>query len=275
MDLVVGAIANYTNYDYIKHWVNSLEMSGYKGHKMLICSNIPQEINDILAEKNVITVNLNSDGKFILVERFYYYWDIINQIHNSSPLRYVIATDVSDVIFQRNPIEFLEKNLTQNILSASESIKYKDESWGRNNLTQSFGDAVYNFAKDSVVNNAGVMAGEASHMIDLFLNIYLTCGGAPKLVEGGGGPDQAAYNVLLNTTTYKNNTNFVTSEDGWAAQLGTTGPQVKDRFGPYLVEESPILVNDTICTSQGEPFYIVHQYNRVPEWHMILKGKYA
>jgi hypothetical protein len=103
----------------------------------------------------------------------------------------------------------------------------------------------------------------------------MACGGAPMHVEGGGGPDQAAVNVLLNMKSYKDITKFAMSEDGYAAQLGTTGPQIVGKYGDKLVEKTPILVDNLVCTSDGRPFPIVHQYDRVPEWKEIIEKKYG
>ena len=75
--------------------------------------------------------------------------------------------------------------------------------------------------------------------------------------------------------SYSDITNFANSEDGWAAQLGTTGPQVLNRFGRMLVENHPILIGDQVCTSNGIPFALVHQYDRVPEWKKIIEEKYG
>jgi len=33
--------------------------------------------------------------------------------------------------------------------------------------------------------------------------------------------------------------------------------------------------DDVVCTSTGEPFYLVHQYDRVPEWRKIIEKKYG
>jgi hypothetical protein len=124
-------------------------------------------------------------------------------------------------------------------------------------------------------SNAGTIAGKFDAVIDLFLNIYLACGGAPANVPGGGGPDQAALNVLLNTVSYKNITNFATSESGYAAQLGTTAdPSKIDQFRPFLLEPTPIFEDGIVKTSTGKPFAIVHQYDRVPEWRDIIEKKY-
>jgi hypothetical protein len=64
------------------------------------------------------------------------------------------------------------------------------------------------------------------------------------------------------------------SEDGYAAQLGTTGPQIGSTYGKFLVENPPILIDDMVCTSEGTPFSIVHQYDRVPEWKTLIEKKY-
>ena len=145
---------------------------------------------------------------------------------------------------------------------ASESIRYEDEEWGRNNLYQAFGHMVYDALKGNVINNAGTISGDFDTMVDLFLNVYMLCNGTQHYIPGGGGPDQAALNVLLSMKSYSDITNFANSEDGWAAQLGTTGPQVLNRFGRMLVENHPILIGDQVCTSNGIPFALVHQYDR-------------
>jgi hypothetical protein len=124
--------------------------------------------------------------------------------------------------------------------------------------------------------NAGVMSGEFDTMVDLFLNIYTLCNAAPShTIPGGGGPDQAAYNIILNMKTYKDVTNFAASEDGWAAQLGTTGPHpYAMNYHSKWVEPTPILIDDNVCTSTGQPLTIVHQYDRVPEWKGIIERKF-
>ena len=129
--------------------------------------------------------------------------------------------------------------------------------------------------RENLIYNAGTISGDFDTMLDVFLNIFLMCGGSPQFVEGGGGPDQAALNVLLQLEPYKSITNFAMSEDGYAAQLGTTGPQVVGKYGDKLVEKSPILVDNMVCTSNGQVFSLVHQYDRIPEWKELIEKKYG
>jgi hypothetical protein len=283
-DIVVGAITNY-NFDKIKPWVNSLDTCGFTGTKVIICYNIGYDTVNELIKRNYSVIGFAKDDTTsqlrydkknfsIVVERFYHMWYFLKQFIGE--YRYIIATDVKDVIFQTNPSEWLEQNIKEKEINiACESIRYKDEDWGKHNLFKSFGLSIYDQYKTGLIYNAGTLSGKFNTMLDFFLNIYLTCQGAPMFVEGGGGPDQAAVNILINMAPYSAITNFAMSEDGYAAQLGTTGLQVNDRYGPFLVEKCPIILDGVVCTSKGVPFSIVHQYDRVPSWKQIIEEKYA
>ena len=285
-DIVVGCITNYT-FDKIEPWVNSLDRSGFDGTKLMICYNIGYDVVEELSKRGYVVFGFNRNDTLrrleydkkdfnICLERFIHIWYFLNKLQDKEQFRYVISTDVKDVIFQSNPSTWLEENIgDKQINVASESIKYKDEGWGNNNLYQSFGPFVHEMNKENTIYNAGTIAGKFDAVLDLFLNIYLACGGAPSNVPGGGGPDQAALNVLLNTVSYKNITNFAPSESGYAAQLGTTAdPSKIDQFRPFLLEPTPIFEDGIVKTSTGKPFAIVHQYDRVPAWRDIIEKKY-
>lgn len=281
-DIVVGCITGYT-FDKIKPWVNSLDRCGFDGVKAMICYNIDYETVEELVKRNytVLAFGKNDNLKkftykenfSIVVERFLHMWYFLKKFQGQ--YRYIISTDVKDVIFQTNPSEWLEKNIgDKEINVACESIRYKDEEWGNHNLFKAFGPLVHDHNKDNLIYNAGTVSGKFDTMLDLFLNVYMLCNGTTHFTEGGGGPDQAAVNILLNMKPYKDITNFAMSEDGYAAQLGTTGPQVSGKYADKLVEKSPILVDNMVCTSEGKPFAIVHQYDRVPEWKEMIEKKY-
>jgi hypothetical protein len=101
--------------------------------------------------------------------------------------------------------------------------------------------------------------------------------GAPMDVPGGGGPDQAALNILLSLEPYKSITKFNTHEDDWACQCGTTvDPNKIDVFrGNFLVKTEPVWRdNDSVYNNKDDKYVLVHQYNRVPEWNEKLRKKY-
>lgn len=285
-DIVIGCITNY-NFDKIKYWVNSLDRSGFTGDKIMICYNIDYDVVEELTKRGYIIFGFHKNDEArrleynkkdfnICLERFIHIWYFLNNLQNKEQYRYVISTDVKDVVFQSNPSEWLEKNIgNKKINVASESLKYKDEPWGTHNLYQSFGPLIHQNNNENTIYNAGTISGEFNTFVDLCLNIFLTCGGAPSNVPGGGGPDQAALNVLLNLQPYKDITNFATSESGYAAQLGTTAdPNKIEEFKKVLLEPTPYLEDGIVKTSTGVPFSIVHQYDRVPSWKNIIESKY-
>ena len=282
-DIVVGCITGY-NFDKIKPWVNSLDNCGFDGTKAMICYNVDYDTVDELVKRNYSILAFGKDEEnrklnypkenfSIVVERFLHLWYLLKRFKGQ--YKNIITTDVKDVIFQTNPSEWLDKNLgDKQINVACESIRYKDENWGTNNLMKSFGTLIHEECNENLIYNAGTISGNFDTMVDFFLNIYMLCNGTQHFIEGGGGPDQAALNVLLNMKSYKDITNFAKSEDGWAAQLGTTGPQIAHQYGDKIVEPNPILEGDMVCTSNGTPFALVHQYDRVPEWKEIIEKKY-
>jgi len=282
-DVVVGCITNY-NFNSIKQWVNSLDRSGFSGEKLMICYNIDYSVCDELAKRNYKVYGFQKNDELkkleytkefsIVVERFVHIWYFINQMMKSEDIRYLIATDVKDVIFQYDPVKWLEENLDNHTINVgSESVTYENEKWGENNMLQSFGPLILDHVKNNTIYNAGTIAGIGKDLIDLMLNVYLICNGMPGQINGGGGPDQAALNILLNTEAYKKITKFNKSEDGWCAQLGTTGPT--SGCLNYIHEPSPIMENGIVKTNEGKPFALVHQYDRIPEWKKIIEEKYS
>lgn len=282
-DIVVGCITGY-DFDKIKCWVNSLEKSGFSGDKVMICYNIDYDTCEELTKRgfSIFAFKKNEEkrrfeykDKFsIVVDRFLHQWFFLKKFRGQ--YRYIISTDVKDVIFQNNPSVWLENNIgNKRINVGSESIKYKDEDWGKNNLLKSFGQYIYDENADNVIHNAGTIAGRFDTMIDLFLNVYMLCNSTQHFIEGGGGPDQAALNVLLNMETYRNVTNFATSESGWAAQLGTTGPQIQSKYGELLTEKNPIVEDGVVITNSGIPYTLVHQYDRVLELKQKVEKIYG
>jgi hypothetical protein len=272
-DLILASIYNY-DYNKVKCWLNSIKKSGFQGDIALVCIDVEDETINRLHEEGVMVYSGNLEpNQHIVVERFAYYWMLLQQV--KSDYRFVICTDVSDVVFQRNPSEWLDKNVEQeNIIASSESIAYKDETWGYHNIRSSFGTLIGDELNDWVIKNAGVIAGHPHQLINLFKLIYFMCDARPSQIAGGGGPDQAAYNIVLTTMKWED-VFFADSESAWAAQLGTTGdPHKLPRYEPLLIEPKPIMKDNLVCTSHGEPFYIVHQYNRVPGWREIIEATY-
>src|SRR5665213_858625 len=117
-DIVIGAVTNYTYHD-IEPWLVSLKRTGYQGIIALVVYNMKKEDADKLVSQGVTIFSFMKDdmGNLvyydprgpqnfnIVVDRFAHMWYFLNQL--KEPIRYVLATDVKDVIFQSDPIKSL------------------------------------------------------------------------------------------------------------------------------------------------------------------------
>ncbi len=114
-DLIIGASTNY-DWNKLKYWINSIKMSGFDGDIALILMNCDKETVKKVHDAGVTIIGFVQDaegnlkhqsGMPIHTERFLH----IHNFLSDKVYRYVITTDVKDVIFQRNPVEYLKKNL--------------------------------------------------------------------------------------------------------------------------------------------------------------------
>jgi hypothetical protein len=276
MDLIVGCATNY-DWSKLKYWVNSINRSGFEGDKVLILMNCDKDTVKKISDSgfSIIAFGQDSDGNLsynsnmmVHVERFFH----IYQLLKDNLYRYVITTDVKDVVFQQNPSVWLENNFTDSddLIFSSESMKYKDEPWGNQNLLETFGPQIYEDFKKNTIFNVGVLAGRGYAMRDLMMNIFASCMHRPIKIC-----DQSTFNFLISQHPYLKTSKYTKSEDGWACQLGTTAdPSKIEQFRPFLLEPSPKMVDDKVVTSTGIEYTIVHQYDRVPEWKKVIEAKY-
>ena len=276
-DLIIGCSTNY-DWSKLKYWINSINKSGFKGEKVMLLMNCDkdtvQKIHD--AGFSVIGFRQDNEGNLVYQSSIPVHVERFLHIHNflkDKDYRYVITTDVKDVVFQKNPSTWLENNLTdkEDLVFSSESIKYKDEPWGRENLTQCYGQGIYEDFKNNTIFNVGVLAGRGYAMRDLVLQLFLNCINRPIPIV-----DQAVFNVMISRHPYLERSMYTVSEDAWACQLGTTAdPSKLDSFKPFLLEPLPKLEGDKVVTSEGIEYTIVHQYDRVPEMKSYFDEKYS
>ena len=134
-NLIIGGFTNY-GINQLKPWVLSAKEVADENTDIVLCvGNASQETKDWLLNQGVILNHMGQSPNIpIHVLRFlsiydylHYHWDLY---------KYVVTTDVKDVIFQTNPFTYLDNYLMKNkkIIAASEGMYYKDEPWGNDNL---------------------------------------------------------------------------------------------------------------------------------------------
>jgi len=295
-DMILGAVTNYT-YAQIEPWLVSIKRTGFTGTIGLIVYNMDHKDVELL-EKHGVSIfafsrEANGDLKYptndgfnIVVERFIHAWYFLKEMDEKPD--YVVMTDVRDVVFQKDP--FQNELYMGAVVLGSENFRYKDEPWSKNNMIQAFGPVIFDKVKDYEIYCAGVIGGDYEVFMDLCLNTYLLCRGTPAYVPGGGGPDQAALNITISQLPWSLNTQYLGLGSDWAVHIGTSSQAIEQGSGEvgaqYLRNKIPYKDNfvnqgeiswdeeGTVYNPNGQPYTIVHQYNRIRELNAIIDKRY-
>ena len=272
-NLIIGGCTNY-NINQLKPWVLSInEVVGDNVDKVMCIGNASVETREWLVEKGFKLVDMPQADIPIHVLRFLSIYEYLRQ--NWKDYKYVVTTDVKDVYFQKDPFIYIENHMNKDrkLIAASEGLKYKDEPWGNENLSQTYGQYVHGLFCDNEIYNVGVVAGYSEYVKDLVFNIFTNAVNRPIPIV-----DQAVYNVLINTQPFKDVVLFMPHDSGWAVQAGTTvDPSKIDKFRPHLLCAEPTVKDGYVLNLEdnfASMFAIVHQYDRVPEWKEFVRNKY-
>jgi hypothetical protein len=254
-DLIISAIANYS-VENIQQYIISINKCGFNGDKIMVVYNVDQE-----------TINyLQSNGWEVCVGQLYGHphmkrlvdiYALLKELKRE--YRYLITTDVRDVIFQTNPSDYLEKNLKKRILASTENVYYRDEPWGQKNILEGYNELMWESYKHKLICNVGVIAGYYDDVVDMLLLNYL--------VSQSGNTqhftDQSSFNFVIHNQLVKDKIQIEGNETNWAVQVGTLS-------NPNIIEKYDIMVENGLVVKDGNPFCIVHQYDRNPLTREII-----
>lgn len=259
--IIFGCITKYSP-DDIRPYVESIQQSGFSGEKVMLVYDVPQETISYLKSKgwNLYGANLQ---QHIILQRFVDAYKILENYLDET----IIWTDVKDVIFQKDPTQWIEKNMKKEILAFSECVKFKDDSWAVVNAGTSF-PMEWEWLQDKVSYCAGTIVGKGYALKDLFIEIYRW---SLTTANHGQLSDQAAYNVLINLNHFKENVQFVNQEEGFVTQLGTV---FMKRNELPILETTPMYNDTKFYNQNGDEFVIVHQYDRNEQIKQEIYQKY-
>jgi hypothetical protein len=258
---IVGCITNY-GVDDIKPFVESIEQSGYNGKKLMLVYDITSDTIEYLKSKGWDLYGSQLE-QHIIVQRFRDMYVLLQSLQTDV----IIWCDVKDIIFQKNPTEWLDKHMKGDILAFSESLIFNHDAWAHINAGTSF-PIEWEWLKFEEIYCAGTIVGKKDAIKDLFIDIYrwsLTTSNPGQLA------DQAAYNILLRLHQFKDKVQFVKQQEGFAAQL-----HLKIKFDKQHLcsEDLATIENGNVTTTDGELFTIVHQYDRDLELKKLIQNKY-
>lgn len=258
-DVIISAIAGYTP-DKIKTYIESVNKCGFNGDKIMICYNVPNETIDFLTQNGWL-IAIGELFGHPHMNRLVDIYGLLKQLNRD--YRFVITTDVRDVVFQTNPSDYLEKNLNKRILVSSENVLYKNEAWGRKNILEGYNELLWDRHENEVSCNVGVLAGHQKDMMDLLLLNYL--------VSQSGNTqhftDQSSFNFVIHNELVKDKIQIEGLETNWALQIGTLN-------NSKLIGEYKKDIQSNFICKDGKPYVIVHQYDRDEEIKKVIYERY-
>jgi len=262
MYTILGCISRY-GIDDIRPYIQSIKHSSFSGKKLMLCYDITNETIEYLQSNGWLVV-ISELQEHVILQRFRDVYALLHQYETDV----IIWTDVKDVVFQKDPTEWLNKNMKGDILAFSECVKLKDDAWAVVNTGTSFPMEWELGMKNEISYCAGTIVGKKNNIRDLFIEIYRwskTTSNPQQL------SDQAAYNILLRLEHFKSSVQFVNQEEGFITQLGTVW--IKRNELP-ITEPTPIYKDSKFYNQNGDEFYIVHQYDRDSNLQSDLKELY-
>jgi hypothetical protein len=265
-DLIIGMAAGY-GWKELEFFVVSLRWSGYHGRCILItdCKDKKLEAYDIE------TCDVDSKGEEAAMARFRIISEILAK--EATALRYVLLIDTKDVVFQRNPMEWIRGSLGGYSLAIGSEEHLYSGRYEENDkvLCDAFGHEVHESLMGQEILNAGVIAGLPDVAADLCRDIYTMCLRDKRRekfhpTHDDCLGDQQGLNVLIRQDKYKDRTKIFRYKDKFV-------------FAPF-VEAHGKLTNGLMMNNEIEdneatdivPYFIFHQWSR---WQCTIQARYC
>ena len=231
-------------------------------HYILTCEmNVSQRSKLMDLGCVVVDVHLNHSSNFFIMRNAAYNKFLLNL----SEYNYIAITDAKDVIFQRDVFE-LANNGTY---ITTEGFLHKDSPWNTTDQAN-FHSSVKPDYKDQVklpvdlseklVLNGGIILGDPAELYNityLLSNIGIYCNNVDSFT------DQAVLNHYYYTNRFK-----CRISDPKVDNICITGEAIKEGF----MDEHFLyrFTDNKFLTKDGEPYFLVHQWDRTKYKDEIL-----
>lgn len=185
-----------------------------------------------------------------------------------------MVTDVFDVIFQSDPFAKFDLD-NYDFFISGEGITMTEEPWNMDVMNKCFPEEV-EVCRGTEIVCSGVMGGRREAFIPILKKMYDMCINSDTRHNIR---DQAALIILVSKNEI-DRIKIFNLNDAWAMHCASSGPtefldgwgmkgNITNRYGGI-----PQMVNGVVYTHHGFQYDIVHQFNRVPEWHKELVKSY-
>lgn len=177
--------------------------------------------------------------------------------------KYVMHSDLRDVVIQKDPFEFFESHPDINMFYSLEGMKIKESEcnvWWEQSLRTMLRSHNKSYDNEYVING-GIFGGKIEHMINHCLMMFSnTNRSAPFLVM-----DQQFLGYLSQFLRI-NSSNMLCHP--YNDTFACTGEAIKHNNIDIFFDE-----NNLACNSNGEPYCIFHQWDRTALAQRILDSE--
>jgi hypothetical protein len=249
-DLIISAFTQYDK-SQIRNYIQSINQTSFDGDKIMVVYDINTDTVNYLKDNGWEVFQSQLVGH-IHMHRLISIYSLLKSLDRE--YRYLITTDVRDVVFQHNPSPYLEKNLQRDILVSSENVLYENEPWGQKNILEGYNTLLWERYKSELSCNVGVLGGKYKSMMDLLLLNYLVS----QSGDTQHFTDQSSFNFIIHNSLVKQSIQIEGLETNWALQIGT-------------------LTNKNLIGNQAhsiEDYIIIHQYDRDTEINSYIENTY-
>lgn len=259
------------NRSKIELWSKSFKLHS-DGEVILIAANANEEDINLCKELDIRYEQVEIEEKdlgYINNKRLIH---TVNYLKNSD-IDVFMVTDVFDVLFQNDPFKKMDLE-NYDFFVSGEGITVGQEPWNFDVINKVFPDYIQSCLNQEIICS-GIMGGTRASLIYILSIMYQMCEGSNN---SHNIKDQAALIILI-AKNFIERLKIFNLDDGWAMHCAVSGPTpffenwgfknaIKEKYGV------PKLEGDSVFTEDGKLYDIIHQFNRVPEWHDIFKIKY-
>jgi hypothetical protein len=280
-DLVITTACGY-RWEQIRPFVISLGKSGFGGDKVLLASKMDVFALECATNRNfnVIPFDLpkgTTTWTLASKERYVPLLKFLGK--NRRKYNNVVWADVSDLIFQSDPSEWMAKHVNPPmVIAARECWRIQDETQFNDPWVKAAFPDDYEWLRKLEVLCGGTLAGDAETVFQVLLKVFEITSEHPEYA------DQAVLNYVLHKPFHMMPPTHIytpSMSKGWAATCSAFDTEgFKSIIGQpasSLTDEVPVFDQERglVLTPDGKtPFVIVHQYNRATPWVQSIPAKY-
>lgn len=280
MDDMILAVMKSVNLWDVDCFIESLDRSGYIGRKVMFVEDIAADAQARLSWSGVelIPFTTRAEALSCHFQTSRYIPAAEYLANHRGEFRWVMFTDVWDVVFQSNPIDWLERHAASSrLIAAKEGWAIKNQGINDVWVKKLVGGEELVRLREEEVCCSGTIWGQADVMTDLLSRISEWV----RSADGMQGLDQGMYNVLLRRSPFKNVLSIPDPSEGF---ISTCGPFLAPSDPAVWTIKPPVFDRETglVMTPDGSrPFAIMHQYNRHHgvsdpngDWRGIVERRY-